>query len=65
MNKEIIKRPEMILVGIAVQTSFQNEINPVRAKITPTVQQYFTNQLFEKTPNRVKPGTTFCVYYKL
>ena len=26
------------------------------------MQRYFTDQLFNKIPNRVKPGTTFCVY---
>ncbi len=62
MKKEIIKQPEMILVGISVQTRFQNEINPAHAKITPTVQRYFTEQLFNKIPNRVKPGTTYCIY---
>ncbi len=62
MKKEIIKQPELMLVGISVQTNFQNEINPARAKITPTVQRYFTEQLFNKIPNRVKPGATFCVY---
>ena len=28
----------------------------------PTVQHYFAEQLFDKIPNRVKPGTTFCGY---
>jgi predicted transcriptional regulator YdeE len=30
--------------------------------IFPCVQRYFHGALFEKIPNRVNPGTTFCAY---
>jgi predicted transcriptional regulator YdeE len=34
----------------------------MKGNIFPCVKQYFHKMLFEKIPNRKKPGTTFCVY---
>lgn len=62
MKKSILKVGEKPLVGIKVRTNNQNELNQTTAKISPCVQHYFHQQLFEKIPNRKNPGTTLCVY---
>lgn len=62
MQKTTIDLPEIKLVGITARTNLANEINPITAKITPTIQQYFSLGLPEKIAHRKNPSKTFCVY---
>jgi predicted transcriptional regulator YdeE len=62
MKKMITEKPQIKLVGICVSTSYQQELDKMQGNIFPCVQRYFHEALFEKIPNRVKPGTTFCAY---
>lgn len=62
MQKNTAKRPEMTLIGITARTNSANESNPETAKISPTVQKYFHEVLFNHIPNRKTPGNTYCVY---
>lgn len=62
MQRESISKPEIKLVGISVRTSYAQEMDKMKGNIFPCVQKYFHGALFEKIPNRKKPGTTFCVY---
>ena len=62
MKQTTIKRPEIKLIGISVRTSYQQEIDKIKGAIFPCIQRYFHQALFEKIPNRTKPGTTFCAY---
>ncbi|MBB64439.1 MAG: AraC family transcriptional regulator [Waddliaceae bacterium] len=56
------KLPAIKLIGIQVRTNNENEFKNLNGKIFPCVQKYFQEALFEKIPNRKKPGTTFCAY---
>lgn len=62
MQKTLITKPEIKLVGISVRTSYQQELDKMQGNIFPCVRQYFHELLFEKIPKREKPGTTFCAY---
>lgn len=62
MQRTSITKPEMLLVGVSVQTSYAQELDKMKGKIFPCVQGYFHGALFEKIPHRKKPGTTFCAY---
>lgn len=62
MQKELVKMPEMKLVGISVRTTNEQEQDKMKGKIFPCVQQYFHQKLAEKISNRKRPGTTFCAY---
>lgn len=62
MQQTLIEKPQIKLMGICVRTSYKNELDKMTGNISPCVQRYFHGLLFEKTPNRVKPGTTFCAY---
>jgi hypothetical protein len=62
MQKTSITMPEIILVGICVRTSYEQESDKMKGNIFPCVQRYFHGQFFEKIPNRKKPGTPFCAY---
>lgn len=62
MQKSIIEKKEIKLVGICVRTSYQQEIDKMKGNIFPYVQRYFHEAIFEKIPNRTKPGTTYCAY---
>lgn len=41
MQKEIIHRPQFLLVGTTSRTNNTKEMNTATARILPTVQQYF------------------------
>lgn len=62
MKKEIIKLPEVKLVGISIRTNNETEVNPLEGKIFGCIQRYFHQALYEQISHRKKPGTTLCVY---
>jgi len=62
MKKTRTNLPDIKLIGITTRTNNANETNPSLAKIAPTVQKYFHEDLPAKIPHRTKPETTFCVY---
>ena len=45
-----------------MRTSNQQELDKMKGNIFPCVQRYFHGALFDKIPNRKKPGITFCAY---
>lgn len=62
MQRKIVERPEIKLVGITVRTNNKLEFNKLDGRIFPCVIRYFHEKLFDKIPNRSKKGTTFCAY---
>ncbi len=62
MRSSSTQLAEINLMGIKIRTNYKTESNPETGRISPCVQQYFHQQLFEKISNRKKPGTTYCVY---
>lgn len=62
MKKTFISLPEIKLVGIKTRTNNANEFNAATAKISSCIENYYHNQLFEKIPNRKKPGVTYSAY---
>jgi len=62
MEKIVLQRPAIQLVGIKVRTKPQDELDPATAKISPTVQQYFHAGISSKILHRKNPGVTLCVY---
>lgn len=62
MQKSQETLPAMLLVGITVRTNNRDEMDPLTAKIGPTVQRYFEGKLADCIQDRLKPGTTICAY---
>lgn len=62
MQQIITERAEIKLVGICVRTNNNQERDQTKGQIFPCIQRYFHGALWNKIPNRVKPGTTFCAY---
>lgn len=62
MQKELVTRPEIKLIGICVRTSYEQELDKMKGHIFPCVQKYFHQGLAEKIANRKRIGTTFCAY---
>lgn len=62
MEKIKSQLPEIKLVGLHVRTNNKAEMDPLTAKISPCVQQYFQEQWTEKIPHRTHPGRTLCAY---
>ncbi len=62
MKKEKVSLSEIKLVGVTARTNNADEMNPKCAKIKPTMEKYFGQNLFSKIKHRKNPGITFCVY---
>lgn len=62
MQKELVTKPEIKLVGISVRTNNEQELDKMKGNILPCIQKYFHQGLAEKISNRKRPGTTFCAY---
>ncbi len=62
MQKELINKPEIILIGLSVRTNNKNEINPQTAKISKLAEQFFAQNITTNIPERKNPGTIFAVY---
>lgn len=62
MNKNIEQLTEIKLIGITIRTSNHNEMNPSTAKIGPTMQKFYLENLPAKIPHRKNPGKIFAVY---
>ncbi len=62
MQKQKVQLPEMILVGLAVRTNNQNEMNPETSKIGELSKLYWNNQVANSICHRIKPNITYSVY---
>jgi predicted transcriptional regulator YdeE len=62
MKQVQVEQAEKKIVGIKTRTNNQQEANPLEGKIFPTIQQYFHQNIAVNIPNRIHPGTTFCIY---
>jgi pimeloyl-ACP methyl ester carboxylesterase/predicted transcriptional regulator YdeE len=62
MKKSQTYQDEKKIIGIKTRTNNQLEINSLEGKIFPLVKQYFHQNVVSRIPNRVQPGTTFCIY---
>lgn len=62
MQRQLITRPEFVLMGISCRTNNRQEMDPATAKIGATIQHYFSQDLASNIVNRKNPGTTYCAY---
>lgn len=62
MKKIQTHQTEKKIVGIKVRTNNQLEANHLEGKIFPIVKRYFHQNVAASIPNRLHPGTTFCIY---
>ncbi len=62
MESQLMTLEEIKLIGINIRTGYRTEQDWQKGQIFPCVQRYFHQQIFEKIPNRKKPGITFCAY---
>ncbi|MFS8564197.1 MAG: GyrI-like domain-containing protein [Rhabdochlamydiaceae bacterium] len=62
MKKIQVHQAEKKIVGIKTRTNNQLETNSLEGKIFPLVKRYFHQNIAASIPNRICPGTTFCIY---
>lgn len=62
MEQTSLELPEIILVGISIRTSYEQELDKMNGNIFPCVRHYFHQRVFDQIPFRKKPGSTFCAY---
>ncbi|CAO5674215.1 MAG: hypothetical protein HEEMFOPI_00020 [Holosporales bacterium] len=62
MKKENQTLETINLVGIKVRTNNLSELNPVTAKILPTIQRFFLEGISQKINKKKDEYKTFCVY---
>jgi len=62
MERVLLKREEIKIIGIKVRTNNNAELDPKTGKLLPCVQKYFHQNLAAQIPNRLRPETTYCAY---
>ena len=62
MKKIEIYQTEKKIVGIKIRTNNKLETNSLEGKIFPIVKRYFHQNIAGRIPNRLHPGTTYCIY---
>ena len=62
MQKQKIQHPEITLIGLAVRTNNQNEMQPEKAKIATLAGKYWERQVANDIKSRSKPGVTYAIY---
>lgn len=62
MQKTIVDRAVITLVGLAVRTNNRAEMNPETAQIGALVARYHGEAIAERIPGRHAPGVTYVAY---
>lgn len=62
MQKELVSRPEIKLVGLSVRTNNKDEMNPKTAKIASVWRDFYELNVAEKIPDRTNKGVLISVY---
>ena len=62
MEKTLVQKDEILIVGLSARTCNANEMSHESAKIPLTADKYLAEGLYDKIPNRKNPGITFGVY---
>lgn len=62
MQKTLLQREEIKLVGITTRTNNRAELDPKIGKILPCIQTYFHQNIAARISHRLHPGTTYCAY---
>lgn len=58
MEKELVNKPEIKLVGLTVRTNNKNEFNPQMAKIGELVGRFQSQNIANQIPDRKNPSVT-------
>lgn len=62
MQKELVNKPEIKLIGLKARTNNKNEMDPQTAKIGKLVNSFFSQNIANQILNRKNPGVTLSVY---
>ena len=62
MQKELVNKPEIKLVGLSARTNNKSEMNPNTAKIAALAGEFWSQSIGNQILNRVNPGITLAVY---
>jgi predicted transcriptional regulator YdeE len=62
MNKELVKKAEIKLVGLTARTNNTNEMNPKTSKIGELAGRFWSQNIASEISHRINPGVTLSVY---
>ena len=62
MEKALINKQEIKLVGLTARTNMKNEMNPQTSKIGALAGQFWSQNVVSRISNRTNPGVTLSVY---
>lgn len=62
MQKELVNKSEIKLVGLTARTNNKNEMNPQTSKIGELAGRFWSQQVAAQIPSRKNPGVTLSVY---
>ena len=62
MQKELVSKAEIKLVGLTARTNNKNEMNPQTSKIGELMGRYWSQNIAAQISDRKNPGVTLSVY---
>lgn len=62
MKKERVVLPKAVVACITEKTGFEQETDPARSRIGPTVGRYWSENIPDMFEGRKNPGTTIALY---
>ena len=62
MQKQLVSKDEMRVIGLWARTNNQNEMDPAKAKIGAIAGRYWGDQLAAMIPHQLHPGVTIAGY---
>jgi predicted transcriptional regulator YdeE len=62
LKKNLVKQKEKKIIGLKLRTNNKTEANHLEGKIFPCIKKYFHENIATQIPNRITPGTTYCIY---
>ncbi|CAD8141136.1 unnamed protein product [Paramecium pentaurelia] len=63
--KTLVLLDSFIIVGIQRNIIQKEEVDPQKAQIGKTFEEYYSMQLYDQIPNRLHPMRTHCLYFGL
>ncbi|CAD8139606.1 unnamed protein product [Paramecium octaurelia] len=63
--KTLVQLDSFTIVGIQRNILQKDELDPQKAQIGRTFDEYYSKQLYDQIPNRLNPMRTHCLYFEL
>ncbi|CAK66670.1 unnamed protein product (macronuclear) [Paramecium tetraurelia] len=63
--ERLVQLDSFTIIGIQRNIIQKDEVDPLKAQIGKTFDEYYSKQLYDQIPNRLHPMRTHCLYFEL